>query len=72
MFNVRLPASSRTQLRVSSVVKVLSYERPQLDVQEHDQVNGAASNGVGGTPGSVVGSLPQRGPLRLNAPQEPL
>ena len=72
MFHVSLPASARSQLCVGIIAMLLSYERPQLGVEWHYQTNGGASNGVGGTPGLVIGRPPQRGRLQLNVPQKPL
>ena len=60
-FHVSLPASARSQLCVGSIAMLLSYERPQLGVEWHDQTNGGASKGVIGTPGPVIGRPPQRG-----------
>ena len=50
---------------------VLSYKRPQLDVQEPYQMKHALSSGACGTPGFVIGNPPQRGRLRLNVLQKP-
>ena len=70
-FIVSAPASSLSQLRISSVVMLVSYRRPQRGMEERDQTNSDAFNCGGGTPGSVIGRPPQGGRLRLNAPQKP-
>ena len=71
-FIVSALASSQSQLRISSVVMLLSYRRPQHGVEEHGQTNGDVFDGVGGAPGSAIGRPPQRGRLRLKAQQKPL
>ena len=50
---------------------LISYVVHQHAIEETYQMKRAASNGAGGTPGSVVGNPPQRGRLRLNVPRMP-